>query len=197
MRGSCRSASVDDVVTLKTAHNDADGACAAAASRWGIGPRWRAPSDDLPLAVIAAALVGRLTDEEDRCCGAEASDLTAWLASRRPLPASDAINAATDIALLDKLHLTGATTTNGYGKACHDRVEALQSRDKAAQEADDCWAQMQSWSEADEVPLTRLVDTQRTRAKLSVDGERKARFDTVLADLQRKMQNEAVASSYA
>lgn len=43
------------------------------------------------------------------------------------------------------------------------------------------------------MPLTRLVDTQRTWAKLSVDGERKARFDTLLADLQRKMQNEAVA----
>jgi len=185
-----------DVASLKTAHNDADGAVrAAAASRWGHLASGGAPSDDLPLAVIAAALRDDSTDEwKTAAARAAASDLTAWLASTATIASKlDAINAATDIALLDKLHLYWRDHDKRLGKACHDRVEALQSRDKAAQEADVLLAQMQSWSEADEVPLTRLVDTQRTWAKLSVDGERKARFDTLLADLQRKMQNEAVA----
>ena len=185
-----------DVASLKTAHNDADASVrAAAASRWGHLAAGGAPSDDLPLAVIAAALRGDSADEwKAAAAKAASSDLTAWLASSATLGSKlDAINAATDVALLDKLHLYWRDHDKRLGKACHDRMESLQSRDKAAQEADVLLAQMQSWSDADEVPLTRLVDTQRAWAKLSVDSERKTQFDTLLAGLQRKMQNEAVA----
>ena len=123
-----------------------------------------------------------------------ALDLTGWLASRAPVGSKmDAINATSDVALLDKLHLSWRDQDKRIGKACHDRVVYLQTHDKASQEADVLLAQLQGWSEADEVPLTRLVDTQRAWAKLTVDSERKVRFDTLLAGLQRKMQNESVA----
>jgi len=185
-----------DVASLKTAHNDADASVrAAAASRWGHLAAGGAPSDDLPLAVIAAALRDDSSDEwKAAAARAAAADLTAWLASNATTGSKiEAINAATDLALLDKLHLYWRDHDKRLGKAAHDRVVALQTQDKAAQEADVLLAQMQSWSEADEVPLTRLVDTQRAWGKLTVDGERKARFDTLLAGLQRKMQNESVS----
>ena len=188
-----RSASTD---TLKAALTDADASVrTAATSRWAVLASDSAPADGLPLAVIAAAL----RDDSSAAWKAlathtAAADLTAWLASTA-MPASklEAVNACSDLALLDKLHLHWRDHDKRLGKACHDRVVALQSRDKAAQEADVLLAQLQSWSEADEVPLTKLVDTQRAWGKLTIDADRKAKFEGLLIDLQRKMQNESAA----
>lgn len=186
-----RSSSID---TLKAALADAEpGVRDAAATRWATLASGQAPASDLPLPVVAAAL-REDSSAEWKAAGAKAAarDLTAWLASGAALGAKlDAINVSTDVTLLDKLHLYWRDHDKRLGKACHDRVLALQSQDKTAQEADVLLAQMQSWSEADEVPLTRLVDTQRAWAKLVVDEARKTKFEGLLTGLQRKMQNEA------
>ena len=184
------------VATLKSALADADaGVQAAAAARWGALVATSAPETDLPLVVVAAAV----RDDSSSAWKATAAkfaanDLTAWLASSATVGSKmDAITATSDVALLDKLHLYWRDHDKRIGKACHDRVLYLQTHDKVSQEADVLLAQLQGWSEADEVPLTRLVDTQRAWAKLTVDSERKVRFDTLLAGLQRKMQNESVS----
>ena len=184
------------VATLKSALADPDaGIQAAAAARWGSLVATSAPEADLPLAVVAAAVREDSSSAwKTAAAKVAANDLTGWLASRAPVGSKmDAINATSDVALLDKLHLSWRDQDKRIGKACHDRVVYLQTHDKASQEADVLLAQLQGWSEADEVPLTRLVDTQRAWAKLTVDSERKVRFDTLLAGLQRKMQNESVA----
>ena len=188
-----RTASID---TLKAALADADASVrTAATSRWAVLASNGAPADGLPLVVIAAALRDDSSAEwKALATRTAASDLSAWLASTA-MPASklEAVNASTDVALLDKLHLQWRDHDKRLGKACHDRVVALQSRDKVAQEADVLLAQLQSWSEADEVPLTKLVDTQRAWGKLAIDADRKAKFEGLLIDLQRKMQNESAA----
>ncbi len=184
------------VATLKSALADPDaGVQAAAASRWGALVAANAPEADLPLAVVAAAVREDSSSAwKSAAAKVAANDLTGWLASSAPVGSKmEAINATSDVALLDKLHLHWRDHDKRIGKACHDRVMYLQTHDKASQEADVLLAQLQGWSEADEVPLTRLVDTQRAWAKLTVDSERKVRFDTLLAGLQRKMQNESVA----
>ena len=183
-------------VTFKAALDDADASVkAAATARWATVAAAAAPTADLPIAVIAAALRDDSSIEWKAMASRAANaDLTAWLATAASASFKlDAINANTDIALLDKLHLQWRDHDKRLGKACHDRVVALQSRDKAAQEADVLLAQLQSWSEADEVPLTKLVDTQRAWGKLTVDADRKAKFEGLLIDLQRKMQNESAA----
>ncbi len=184
------------VATLKGALADPDaGVQAAAAARWGALVAASAPEADLPLVVVAAA-VREDSSSAWKATAAKvaANDLTGWLASGAPVGSKmDAITATSDVALLDKLHLYWRDHDKRIGKACHDRVLYLQTHDKASQEADVLLAQLQGWSEADEVPLTRLVDTQRAWAKLTVDSERKIRFDTLLAGLQRKMQNESVS----
>ena len=184
------------VATLKSALADADaGVQAAAAARWGALVATSAPEADLPLAVVAAAVREDSSNAwKTAAAKAAANDLTGWLASSAPVGSkTDAITATSDVALLDKLHLYWRDHDKRIGKACHDRVLYLQTHDKASQEADVLLAQLQGWSEADEVPLTRLVDTQRAWAKLTVDTERRGRFDTLLAGLQRKMQNESVS----
>ncbi len=181
--------------TLKAAITDAEASVReAATAQWAGLAAKSAPTADLPIAVIAAALREDSSVEWNAAAAkAAAGDLTAWLASGASSSAkAEAINACSDVALLDKLHLYWRDHDKRTGKACHDRVLALQSRDKTAQEADVLLAQMESWSEADEVPLTKLVDTQRAWAKLTVDDARKTKFDGLLAGLQRKMQNEAV-----
>lgn len=186
-----RTSSVD---TLKAALADNEAAVRdAAAARWGSLIAAGGPGDGLPLAVVAAiAREDVSADWKAAAAKAAATDLTAWLNSVASVTTKfDAINASTDVALLDKLHLYWRDHDKRLGKACHDRVLALQTQDKTAQEADVLLAQMQSWSEADEVPLTKLVDTQRAWAKLVVDDARKVKFDGLLAGLQRKMQNEA------
>ena len=184
------------VATLKSALADPDaGIQAAAAARWGSLVATSAPEAGLRLAVVATAVREDSSSAwKTAAAKVAANDLTGWLASRAPVGSKmDAINATSDVALLDKLHLSWRDQDKRIGKACHDRVVYLQTHDKASQEADVLLAQLQGWSEADEVPLTRLVDTQRAWAKLTVDSERKVRFDTLLAGLQRKMQNESVA----
>jgi len=186
-----RTASID---TLKASLADAEAVVRdAAAARWAALAGGQPPSADLPLTVIAAALRDDSSAEWKALAAKTASgDLTAWLTSSATVGAKlDAINASADVALLEKLHLYWRDHDKRLGKACHDRVLTLQSQDKTAQEADVLLAQMQSWSEADEVPLTRLVDTQRAWAKLIVDDTRKTKFETLLTGLQRKMQNEA------
>jgi hypothetical protein len=192
-----RSAAVartTSVATLKAVLADADAEVRdAAAARWASLIAADGPTGGLPLPVVAVATRDHTSAGwKAAAASAAAADLTAWLASGATLAAKlDAINASADVALLDKLHLYWRDHDKRLGKACHDRVLALQTQDKTAQEADVLLAQMQSWSEADEVPLTRLVDTQRAWAKLIVDDARKAQFDGLLAGLQRKMQNEA------
>ncbi len=184
------------VATLKSALADPDaGVQAAAAARWGALVATSAPETDLPLVVVAAAVREDSSSAwKSAAAKVAANDLTGWLASSAPVSSKmEAINATSDVALLDKLHLYWRDHDKRIGKACHDRVLYLQTHDKASQEADVLLAQLQGWSEADEVPLTRLVDTQRAWAKLTVDSDRKVRFDTLLAGLQRKMQNESVA----
>ena len=184
------------VATFKAAINDADALVkAAATARWATQASSAAPTADVPMGVIAAALREDSSLEWKAAASRAANaDLTAWLATTAPAAFKlGAINDNTDIALLDKLHLHWRDHDKRLGKACHDRVVALQSRDKAAQEADVLLAQLQSWSEADEVPLTKLVDTQRAWGKLAVDADRKAKFEGLLIDLQRKMQNESIA----
>ena len=184
------------VATLKSALADADaGIQTAAAARWGALVATSAPEANLPLVVVAAAVREDSSSAwKSAAAKVAANDLTGWLASSAPVGSKmEAINVTSDVGLLDKLHLYWRDHDKRIGKACHDRVIHLQTHDKASQEADVLLAQLQGWSEADEVPLTRLVDTQRAWAKLTVDSERKIRFDTLLAGLQRKMQNESVA----
>ena len=184
--------------TMKAVCNDvaADAPIkAAATARWAALASSAAPTADLPLAVIAAALRDDSSIEWKAAAARGAhADLTAWLATGALASFKlDAINESTDITLLDKLHLQWRDHDKRLGKACHDRVVALQSRDKAAQEADVLLAQLQSWSEADEVPLSKLVEVQKTWGKLTVDADRRAKFDGMLIGLQRKMQNESIA----
>jgi hypothetical protein len=186
-------ARLSDVATLKRALDDADGDVrSAAAKAWGASLNGNV-TNDLPLAVVAAAI------KEDSPIEAKAiasklagGDLAAWLASVAPHALKiDAINATSDIALLDKLHHFWRDHDKRLGKACHERVLALQSGAHAAQEADVLIAQLESWSVADEVPLTKLMEAQRAWAKLSVDDERKTRFEKMNSALQAKMQNES------
>ena len=184
------------VATFKAAMNDADAAVKAVAiARWATVAAATMPTADLPIGVIAAALREDSSIEWKALASRAANaDLTAWLASTASASFKlDAVNTSTDIALLDKLHLHWRDHDKRLGKACHDRVLNLQSRDKAAQEADVLLAQLQSWSEADEVPLTKLVDAQKAWGKLTVDAERRAKFEGMLIGLQRKMQNESIA----
>ena len=186
----------NSVATFKAAMDDADAAVkAAATARWATVAAATAPTADLPIGVIAAALREDSSIEWKATASRAANaDLTAWLATTAPASFKlDAINASTDIALLDKLHLHWRDHDKRLGKACHDRVLNLQSRDKAAQEADVLLAQLQSWSEADEVPLTKLVDAQKAWGKLTVDADRRGKFEGMLIGLQRKMQNESIA----
>ena len=186
----------NSVATFKAAMDDADAAVkAAATARWATVAAATAPTADLPIGVIAAALREDSSIEWKATASRAANaDLTAWLASTAPASFKlDAINASTDIALLEKLHLHWRDHDKRLGKACHDRVLNLQSRDKAAQEADVLLAQLQSWSEADEVPLTKLVDAQKAWGKLTVDPDRRGKFEGMLIGLQRKMQNESIA----
>lgn len=187
------AAKIASIDALRAALSDGD-----ATVRTTVAARWAslvAPSDHLPLAVVAAAARDDASDAWKAVAARVAQgDLTAWLGSAASVASKlDAITASQDVAQLEKLHLHWRDHDKRLGKACHDRVTALQSQDKAAQEADVLLAQMQSWVEADEVPLSRLVDSQRAWAKLAVDGERKTRFDAMLATLQQRMQNEAVA----
>jgi Domain of Unknown Function (DUF349) len=186
-------ARVTDVATLKRAHDDADASVREAAAKAWAACINGAITNDLPLAVVAAAI------KEDSPIEAKAiaskmaaADLSAWLASAAPLSLKiDAINATSDVALLDKLHHFWRDHDKRLGKACHERVVAMQSGEKSAQEADVLLAQMQSWVDADEVPLSKLVETQRTWAKLATDDARRATFDALNAKLQNKMQNES------
>lgn len=194
-----RIAAIGRTITVKTLSAtvaDADAAVgAAAAARWGVLAAGDAPTADLPLAVVAAA-VREDSSAEWKAAAARCAtrDLGAWLESHAIVSVKlEAIASSIDVALLEKLHLHWRDHDKRIGKACHDRVVDLQSRDKAAQEADVLMAQMQSWAEADEVPLTKLVDTQRAWAKLTVDADHKARFEALLVGLQRKMQNEAAS----
>ncbi len=186
-------ARVTDVSTLKRAHDDADASVReAAAKAWATCLNGNITSD-LPLAVVAAAIKEDSPVEARAVASKMASaDLTAWLASAAPLSLKiDAINATSDVALLDKLHHFWRDHDKRLGKACHERVLAMQSGEKSAQEADVLLAQMQTWNDADEVPLSKLVETQRTWAKLTVDDARRAQFDSLNAKLQNKMQNES------
>jgi Domain of Unknown Function (DUF349) len=186
-------ARVTDVGTLKRAHDDADASVREAAAKAWAGCLNGSITNDLPLAVVAAAIKEDSPIEAKAIASRLASgDLSGWLASAAPLTLKiDAINATSDVALLDKLHHFWRDHDKRLGKACHERVLALQSGAHAAQEADVLLAQMQSWSDADEVPLTKLIDAQRAWAKLSVDDERKARFEKLNSSLQAKMQNES------
>ncbi len=194
-----RIAAIGRTITVKTLSatvTDADATVsAAAAARWGVLAAGDAPAADLPLAVVAAAVRDDSSAEWKAAAAKCATrDLGAWLESHALVSFKlDAIASSIDVALLEKLHLHWRDHDKRIGKACHDRVIDLQSRDKAAQEADVLMAQMQSWAEADEVPLTKLVDTQRAWAKLTVDAAHKARFEALLSSLQRKMQNEAAS----
>ncbi len=194
-----RVAAIGRTITVKTLSAtvaDADPAVsAAAAARWGALAAGDAPAADLPLAVVAAAIREDSSPEWKAAAAKCATrDLGAWLESNAIVSAKlDAIASSIDVALLEKLHLHWRDHDKRLGKACHDRVVDLQSRDKAAQEADVLMAQMQSWMDADEVPLTKLVDTQRAWAKLTVDADHKTRFEALLVSLQRKMQNEAAS----
>ncbi len=186
----------ESVNTLKAAINDGESSVRSAAiARWAMLAAANAPTEGLPLAVVAAAVRDDSSAEwKALAAKSAAADLAAWLASTASVNSKiEAINATSDVALLDKLHLQWRDHDKRIGKACHDRVVSLQSHDKTAQEADVLLAQMQSWAEADEVPLTRLVDTQRAWGKLVVDADRKAKFESILIGLQRKMQNESVA----
>ncbi len=182
-----------DVAVLKRAMDDADPSAREAAAKAWAATLGGVVTADLPLAVVAAAI------REDSPIEAKAvasklasSDLAAWLTSSAPLSLKvDAVSTATDVALLDKLHHFWRDHDKRLGKACHERVLALQSGAQAAQEADVLLAQMETWSAADEVPLTKLMEAQRSWAKLTVDDERKLRFEKMNAALQAKMQSES------
>ncbi len=186
-------ARVTDVATLKRAHDDADASVRDAAAKAWAACLNGAITSDLPLPVVAAAIKEDSPIEAKAIASKLASgDLSAWLASAAPLSLKlDAIGATSEVALLDKLHHFWRDHDKRLGKACHERVLQLQSGAHAAQEADVLLAQMQSWSDADEVPLSKLVDAQRAWAKLTVDDERKARFEKLNTGLQAKMQNES------
>lgn len=182
-----------DAAILKRALDDADADVrTAAAKAWGASLNGQV-TNDLPLAVVAAAIREDSPIEAKAIASKLASgDLAAWLASSAPLSLKlDAINATADVTLLDKLHHFWRDHDKRLGKACHERVLALQSGAQAAQEADVLLAQMETWSTADEVPLTKLIEAQRAWAKLAVDDERKVRFEKMNAALQAKMQSES------
>jgi hypothetical protein len=188
-------AHVTNTSTLSTALSDADASVRDAAAKAWAATLGGSVSADLPVAVIAAAVRENSSDAAKAvAANVAAKDLTAWLATAAPLSVKvAAINACSDVALLDKLHHYWRDHDKRLGKACHDRVLYLQSHDKTAQEADVLLSQMQSWADADEVPLTKLVETQRGWLKLEVDDTRKAKFDALNASLQRKMQNESAS----
>jgi hypothetical protein len=188
-------AHVKDTPTLATVLSDAEASVRdAAAKAWALTLGGNVTAE-LPLAVIAAAVRDDSSDAaKSVAAGVAAKDLTAWLATGAPLSIKlAAINVANDVPLLDKLHLYWRDHDKRLGKACHDRVLYLQSHDKTAQEADVLLSQMQSWSDNDEVPLTKLIETQRAWLKLEIDDVRRAKFDVLNASLQRKMQNESAA----
>ncbi|MGL4230047.1 MAG: hypothetical protein ACRCWJ_01655, partial [Casimicrobium sp.] len=147
-------ARVTDVGTLKRAHDDADASVREAAAKAWAACLNGSITSDLPLAVVAAAIKEDSPIEAKAVASKLASgDLSAWLASAAPLSLKlDAINATSDVALLDKLHHFWRDHDKRLGKACHERVLALQSGAHAAQEADVLLAQMQAWTDADEVP---------------------------------------------
>jgi hypothetical protein len=184
---------VTDIATLKRGMDDADAGVREAAAKAWAGALGGAITADLPLPVVAAAIKEDSPIEVKAIASKLASgDLAGWLTSSAPLSLKlDAINATSDVALLDKLHLFWRDHDKRLGKACHERVVSLQSGAQAAQEADVLLAQMETWSAADEVPLTKLMEAQRAWAKLTVDDERKARFEKMNAALQAKMQNES------
>jgi hypothetical protein len=187
------TARLTDPATLKTALSDAEATVRDAAAKSWAGTLNGNVTSDLPLAVVAAAVKDDSSIEAKAIASRMASaDLGAWLGSHAaPSLKLDAIGACSDVTLLDKLHLYWRDHDKRLGKACHDRVLALQSQDKSTQEADVLIAQMQSWTDADEVPLTKLVETQRAWTKLTVDDAHKAKFESLNINLQRKMQNEA------
>lgn len=166
----------------------------AAASAWA-----RQLGEDIPLGTPLAVVALALREDSPEALRQAAvsvalNDLRAWLASGAPVSAKlAAINACNDAALLDALYLEWRDSDKRLGKASHDRAQALALRDKTAQEADVLLTQLQNWTEADDVPLSKLVEAQRTWAKLAPDPERKARFEALTRALQLKMQNEALA----
>jgi hypothetical protein len=189
------TAHITNTTTLATALADAEASVRDAAAKAWVATLGGNVSAELPLAVIAAAVRENSSDATKAVAASVAAkDLTAWLATSAPLSVKvTAINACSDVALLDKLHHYWRDHDKRLGKACHDRVLHLQSHDKTAQEADVLLSQMQSWADTDEVPLTKLVETQRGWLKLEVDDARKAKFDALNASLQRKMQNESAS----
>lgn len=166
----------------------------AAASAWA-----KQLGEDIPLGTpleVVALAVREDSPETLRQAAVSVAlnDLRAWLATGAPVSIKlAAINACNDAALLDALYLEWRDSDKRLGKACHDRAQALALRDKTAQEADVLLTQLQNWTEADDVPLSKLVEAQRTWAKLNPDQERKARFEALTRALQLKMQNEALA----
>jgi Domain of Unknown Function (DUF349) len=189
------TAHITNTTTLATALADAEASVRDAAAKAWAATLGGNVSAELPLAVIAAAVRENSSDATKAVAASVAAkDLTAWLATSAPLSVKvTAISACNDVALLDKLHHYWRDHDKRLGKACHDRVLHLQSHDKTAQEADVLLSQMQSWADTDEVPLTKLVETQRGWLKLEVDDARKAKFDALNASLQRKMQNESAS----
>ncbi len=186
----------EDVALLRNATDDVDSSVRDAAStRWATLAVGTAPDENLPLAVLAAILRDDTSGPwHDVAMRRAAKDLPSWLTTGAPLPSKlNAIAQATDLATLEHLHRYWRDHDRRLGKACGDRLEQLRAEDRNAQEADVLLAQMQSWHDADEVPLTRLVDAQRSWAKLTVDGDRQAIFDRVIAGLQHRMQNEAAS----
>lgn len=167
---------------------------AAAASGWA-----KQLGEDIPLGTPLEVVALALREDSPETLRQAAvsvalNDLRAWLASGAPVSAKlAAINACNDAPLLDALYLEWRDSDKRLGKACHDRAQALALRDKTAQEADVLLTQLQNWTEADDVPLSKLVEAQRTWAKLAPDPERKARFEALTRALQLKMQNEALA----
>jgi hypothetical protein len=167
---------------------------AAAASAWA-----KQLGDDIPLGTPLEVVALALTEDSPETLRQAAvsvalNDLRSWLASGAPVSAKlAAVNACNDAATLDRLYLEWRDSDKRLGKACHDRAQALALRDKTAQEADVLLTQLQNWTEADDVPLSKLVEAQRAWAKLAPDEDRKARFEALTRALQLKMQNEALA----
>ncbi|TAF98784.1 MAG: DUF349 domain-containing protein [Betaproteobacteria bacterium] len=188
-------AHVNDTETLSKALADSDASVRDAAAKAWANTLGGAVTEGLPLAVIAAAVREDSSDAAKAVAAKlAASDLTAWLASSA-LPALKlgAIASCGDVPLLDKLHHYWRDHDKRLGKACHDRVLALQTQDKSEQEADVLLAQMQAWSDADEVPLSKLIEAQRAWGKLSTDATRKTKFEQLNASLQQRMQSESMS----
>ena len=167
---------------------------AAAADAWARLLREDIPLDT-PLEVVAAAVRDDSPEAfRQAAISVALNDLRAWLGSVAPLSAKlAAIAACNDAEQLEALHLAVRDSDKRLGKACHERAQALALRDRTAQEADVLLTQLQHWTEAADVPLSKLVEVQRAWAKLSPDAERQARFQALTKALQLKMQNDALA----